>query len=150
LHYLSRYTHRVCISNARMDKATDLHVLFTYRDPKHPTGKKIIAHTGAEFLRQFFLHVLPIDRTRIWHYGFLGKAVRKKNIPLLRGSIDQTASEAVDDTPIERVYATEFNVCPCCRGKMEPVRELVIVGYKGAPSRRIRIRAIQRLRTRCS
>ena len=139
LEYLGRYTHRVGISNARILEVTDEQVAFSYRDRKHDAGKKTMRLHGVEFLRRFFLHVLPKRFTRIRHYGFLGNAVRKANIPLIRELIGQPMPDPVDETPIERiarVYDIDLNACPNCRtGRMENVGELVRVRCKDPPGR---------------
>jgi hypothetical protein len=125
---LGRYTHRVAISNARILEVTDHHVRFRYRDPDHPARKKIMTLEGAEFLRRFFLHVLPKGFTRIRHYGFLGNSVRNGNLPLIRNLLDQPAPTRERETPIERIerlYGIDLCACPRCRtGRMEPVQIL--------------------------
>lgn len=128
LRYLGRYTHRVGISNARI-KNVDAHgVSFACRDRKDATKKNILTLDGPEFLRRFFLHVLPKRFTRIRHYGFLGNAVGKANIPLIRKLLDQPAPEALEETPIERIariYAIDLCACQRCKtGRMEQVHEL--------------------------
>ena len=139
LEYLGRYTHRVGISNARILEVTDEQVAFSYRDRKHDAGKKTMRLHGVEFLRRFFLHVLPKRFTRIRNYGFLGNAVRKANIPLIRELIGQPMPDPVDETPIERiarVYDIDLNACPNCRtGRMENVGKLVRVRCKDPPRR---------------
>jgi hypothetical protein len=126
--YLGRYTHRVAISNARILKVTGRHVCFSYRDPQRPDRKKTMQLEGPEFLRRFFLHILPHRFTRIRHYGFLGNAVRKANVPLIRGLIGQPPPEPADESPIERierVYGIDLCACPhCTKGRMQPVQEL--------------------------
>ena len=88
LKYLSRYTHRVAISNARIvniDQQTD-EVSFTYKDYRGSKGAKgtvgkgkeskpkrrVMKLEGVEFLRRFFQHVLPKGFVRIRHYGIVG------------------------------------------------------------------------------
>jgi hypothetical protein len=137
LEYLGRYTHRVGISNARIVKVTGRNVVFTYRDRKNAARKKTMTLNGAEFLRRFFLHVLPKGFTRIRHYGFLGNAVRKTNLPLIRAFIGQPTPEPVDETPLERidrVYGFDLSACPCCQtGRIEPIREIPAIRCKGPP-----------------
>ena len=137
LGYLGRYTHRVGISNARIIGVTDKQVVFTCRDSKDAARKKVMGLDGVEFLRRFFLHVLPKGFTRIRHYGFLGNAVRKTNVPRIRKLIGQSTPEPVEETPIERisrVYGIDLNACPCCRtGRLEHVGQLGPVRCKDPP-----------------
>jgi hypothetical protein len=103
LQYLGRYTHRVAISNARIKTVDEHQVSFACRDAKNEAKKITLTLDGSEFLRRFFLHMLPKGFTRIWHYGILGNAVRQTNIPLIRSLLDQTEPDALDETPIERL-----------------------------------------------
>src|SRR5438445_131910 len=71
LRYLGRYTHRVAISNHRLLAFDQERVTFCWKDYAHggKQGKMTLAAT--EFLRRFFLHVLPRGFVRIRHFGFL-------------------------------------------------------------------------------
>ncbi|MFT5498909.1 MAG: hypothetical protein ACI9TH_004324, partial [Kiritimatiellia bacterium] len=123
LQYRGRYTHRVGISNARINHVDEHSLTFACRDPKNAARKATLSLDGAEFLRRFFMHVLPNGFTRIRHYGFLGNAVRKANIPLIRQLIAQPTPELIDETPVERiarVYAIDLCACRRCKtGRME-------------------------------
>jgi hypothetical protein len=138
LAYLGRYTHRVGLTNARILKVTDRQVLFAYRDPQDASRKKTLALGGAEFLRRFFLHVLPKGFTRIRHYGFLGNAVRRANLPLIRLLLGQIAPEPEEETLAERiarVYAIDLDACPCCgTGRMAHVKILPVIRCKSPPA----------------
>jgi hypothetical protein len=137
LQYLGRYTHRVGISNARIQEVTDQHVTFTYRDRKDQNRKKLMTLEGVEFLRRFFLHVLPKGFTRIRHYGFLGNAVRHANLAIIREILGEAKPEPMEETPVERmarVYGIELDLCPCCRrGRMKNQRVLLPVRCKDPP-----------------
>jgi len=137
LQYLGRYTHRVGISNARIIEVTDQHVTFTYRDRKDASQKKIMKLEGVEFLRRFFLHVLPKGFSRIRHYGFLGNSVKRKNLIRIREQIGQKAPEPQEETPlerIERVYGIDLLACPHCRsGRLVLQRQLPAIRCKDPP-----------------
>ena len=116
LKYLSRYTHRVAISNQRLLSLTDGSVRFRWKDYRHGQRKRVMTLTAHEFLRRFLLHVLPPGFQRIRHYGFLGNRWRKAKVELCRQLIgDETSA------PIEPVDATV--PCPVCR-----LGRLVFVG----------------------
>ena len=72
LAYLSRYTHRVAISNSRLLRFNEAGVTFRYKDYriKGPGRTKTMTLTPAEFIRRFLLHILPRGFHRIRHYGF--------------------------------------------------------------------------------
>src|SRR5499433_58860 len=73
LAYLSRYTHRVAISNSRLISADADGVTFKYKDYRleGPDRYKTMTLEPGEFIRRFLMHVLPKGFHRIRHYGLL-------------------------------------------------------------------------------
>ena len=86
LAYLSRYTHRVAISNRRLIAADKKSVTFKYKDYRieRPGRYKTMTLDTAEFIRRFLTHVLPKGFHRIRHYGLLASGVRAENLATLR------------------------------------------------------------------
>jgi hypothetical protein len=84
LDYLGRYTHRVAISNNRLEGLKDGQVSFAYKDYKHEQRHKVMTVSADEFLRRFLLHVLPDSFQRIRHYGLLGNRHRAENLARCR------------------------------------------------------------------
>jgi hypothetical protein len=77
--YLGRYTHRVAITNHRLEDISDGAVRFSYRDYADDGRKKTLQLTAMEFLRRFLLHTLPKGFVRIRHYGlYAGSNVKTK------------------------------------------------------------------------
>src|SRR6185312_2115777 len=78
LRYLSRYTHRIAISNRRLLSADHNGVTFKYKDYRieGPARYKTMTLTTDEFIRRFLIHVLPKGFHRIRHYGLLGNTNR--------------------------------------------------------------------------
>lgn len=87
LEYLSRYTHRVAISNRRILSFAEGKVTFEWRD--YADGNKIKQSTleATEFLRRFLMHVLPDRFVRIRYFGFLANGRRAANIERARALI---------------------------------------------------------------
>jgi Putative transposase/Transposase zinc-binding domain len=86
LAYLSRYTHRVAISNSRLIALDEAGVTFRYKDYRcngHERYRTMTLDPG-EFMRRFLLHVLPKGFHRIRHYGLLASAGRAANIARAR------------------------------------------------------------------
>jgi len=54
LEYLGRYTHRVAISNNRIQSIDNGKVVFTYRDRANNNELKTMTVTAGEFIRRFF------------------------------------------------------------------------------------------------
>ena len=86
LAYLSRYTHRVAISNSRLLALDEHGVTFRWKDyrAKGKTRYKVMTLSPQEFMRRFLLHVLPGGFHRIRHYGFLANGSRKAGLAAAR------------------------------------------------------------------
>jgi len=88
LAYLSRYTHRVAITQRRLlalDTQTNT-VRFAYklrRDPAPPQWTQMELDT-AEFVRRFALHILPERFVKILHYGLLTNRAREERLARAR------------------------------------------------------------------
>ena len=78
LAYLSRYTHRVAISNSRLIAADATGVTFKVKDYRieGPGRYKTMTLEVGEFIRRFLLHVLPKGFHRIRHYGLLASGTK--------------------------------------------------------------------------
>ncbi len=99
LAYLSRYTHRVAISNSRLVAVDDRGVTFRWKDYREHgrTRYKTMTVATDEFMRRFLLHVLPSGFHRIRHYGLLANANRKHTSPPLASCcISQPLSPAAE------------------------------------------------------
>ncbi len=67
--YLSRYTHRVAISNSRLIRVDADRVTFRGKDYRidGPGRYKTMTLETHEFIRRFLVHVLPKGQHRIRH-----------------------------------------------------------------------------------
>ena len=84
LRYLGRYTHRIAISNHRLLAFDGEHVTFRWKDYAHGGKQRKMTLLATEFLRRFFLHVLPRGFVRIRHFGFLTNSQRASRLLLCR------------------------------------------------------------------
>ena len=86
LAYLSRYTHRVAISNTRLIAHDERGVTFRYKDYRADglARRKVMTLATDEFIRRFMLHILPKGFHRIRHYGLFASTGRAANIARLR------------------------------------------------------------------
>ncbi len=119
LAYLSRYTHRVAISNRRLIACDDRGVTFRWKDyrAQGSTRHKTMTLMTDEFMRRFLLHVLPSGFHRIRHYGLLANANRKTHILTARELLHQPAPiVAADPTTTGSVKPTF--VCRHCGAPM--------------------------------
>ena len=95
LAYLSRYTHRVAISNSRLLALDERGVTFRWKDYRVKDGGKTRHKTMTlapeEFMRRFLLHVLPGGFHRIRHYGLLANGCRKQALATVRALLTASA-----------------------------------------------------------
>ncbi len=84
LEYLSRYTHRVAISNQRLVSFEQGRLTFRWRDSAHDNQQRLMTLELYEFLRRFLLHVLPSGLQRIRYYGLMTNSKRGELLPLCR------------------------------------------------------------------
>jgi Putative transposase/Transposase zinc-binding domain len=118
LAYLSRYTHRVAISNQRLIAYDQTGVTFRYKDYRceGPKRQRVMTLAPHEFIRRFLLHVLPHGFHRIRHYGLLASSVRKLDIARARELLAVAPPAA---KPVEAPEPIEWRPpCPCCGGRM--------------------------------
>jgi predicted Zn-ribbon and HTH transcriptional regulator len=123
LAYLSRYTHRVAISNRRLISVDETGVTFKWKDYRidGPARYKTMTLPTHEFIRRFLMHVLPKGVHRIRHYGLFANGNRAANIARARQllALPSRVTEPETDTPPEtdqlRILPTP---CPCCGGRM--------------------------------
>jgi hypothetical protein len=122
LAYLSRYTHRVAISNQRLVSADANTVAFRWKDYRIKRGdrQKVMRLSTLEFIRRFLIHVLPDGFHRIRHYGLLASSARKTNITKIRDLLGvQRAEQPNAPEPESEIVAlTLREPCPCCGGQM--------------------------------
>jgi hypothetical protein len=117
LAYLSRYTHRVAISNRRLLAFDAAGVTFRYKDYRRdgPDRQRVMTLGTGEFIRRFLLHLLPPGFHRIRHYGLLSASARKAGLARARELL-AVAPLPNDHPPPEPLDAPP--PCPCCGGHM--------------------------------
>ena len=123
LAYLSRYTHRVAISNSRLIALDKTGVTFKWKDYRSPgrDKAKVMTLPTNEFIRRFLIHVLPGGFHRIRHYGLFANTARVRNIARAREllAVSKPTSDTINeasanpDEPQTLTYP-----CPCCGGPM--------------------------------
>jgi hypothetical protein len=117
LAYLSRYTHRVAISNRRLIAFDEAGVTFRFKDYRRdgPERQSVMTLSADEFIRRFLLHVLPRGFHRIRHYGLLSSSARKDSLALARRllAVPLPTDDPEPDAPVDARPP-----CPCCGGHM--------------------------------
>jgi Putative transposase len=123
LAYLSRYTHRVAISNSRLIAFNNAGVTFKWKDyrAKGRERAKVMTLATDEFIRRFLIHVLPTGFHRIRHYGLFASGKRVENIARACGLLNSPApqTQATDpDAPDADEPPALAHPCPCCGSRM--------------------------------
>jgi len=137
LAYLSRYTHRVGITNARvlaLDPAAQT-VTFDYKDYADRARHKKMQLPLEEFIRRLRLHFLPPRFVKIRHYGLLanrGRQERLEGVRVLLGEAMQNNPELLVRSN-SKATAPALLVCPHCGW-----RTLFLVRVTRPPRRRPR------------
>jgi hypothetical protein len=133
LAYLCRYTHRVAITNSRLETLDLQNGTVTFRCKDYAHGSKLRSMTLSleEFLRRFCLHILPPRFVKIRHYGLLSNRDRPARIAQARALLAQAPAQC--EEPKEAVLAIKYVeppplVCPHCG---QPA--LVLIGIIDRP-----------------
>jgi hypothetical protein len=119
LRYLGRYTHRMAISNHRITAFDGEHVSFRWCDHAHGGKQRVTPLDAVEFLRRFFLHVLPRGFVRIRHYGLLSNRFRNRLLPLAHRLL---AADGQEQLPLPSLPDCELWHCPRCGKAMRVIQ----------------------------
>jgi len=139
LKYLSRYTHRVAISNARLVFVDNGVVRFRYKDYAAGGTTKTLELPAEEFLRRFLLHVVPPGFVRIRHCGLLANRTRQEKLTRCRQLLAVVAAVATTllptknlETPTAGAETTSPTLCPACGvGRLRVIERLA--PHRGHP-----------------
>jgi len=140
LEYLGRYTHRVAISNNRIQRIENGRVFFTFKDYRDGDKVKETSLEVFEFIRRFLQHVLPREFFKIRYYGILSSRNKKNKLEkcrqILGTSNNQEESEKIDRRQlILKLFGIDPAICPKCKnGLLRRVEELIPVQIAAAPT----------------
>lgn len=114
IEYLGRYTHKIAISNHRLQKLENGIVDFTYKDYRHGSVTKTMQLGGMEFIRRFSMHILPKGFVRIRHYGILSSSSKQKCAAVIKAQLPAIKIPAYIKTAIKQ-EAYNPHQCPACK-----------------------------------
>jgi hypothetical protein len=119
LRYLGRYTHRVAISNHRLLAFDHERVTFRWKNYAHGGKQGQMTLAATEFLRRFFLHVLPKGFVRIRHFGFLANRWRVSRLALCQQLLPCSSPETADSGGCQiSCESSALWHCPRCGAAM--------------------------------
>jgi hypothetical protein len=118
LEYLSRYTHRVAISNHRIKMLDQQNVHFAWINYRN--SKSDVMHLSYfEFLRRLSMHILPSGFMKIRHYGILGSCKKRESLEIIREVLNAVAPESKKGIPWQELfiilYGHAHDQCPKCK-----------------------------------
>jgi len=132
LRYLGRYTHRVAISNHRLLAFDQERVTFRWKDYARGGKQGQMTLTATEFLRRFFLHVLPKGFVRIRHFGFLANRFRASRLRLGRQLLAFSSSTELQVRTYDpRSESSCLWHCPRCGGSMIVIQRFTAAELSG-------------------
>ena len=123
IEYLGRYTHKVAISNHRIQSINDEDdtVTFNYKDYADAGLQKQMTLTAHEFIRRFEQHILPERFTKIRTYGYLSNRNRHQRINEVLKKMKLPVHKGLVKIPIQVRMLEQFGIdiseCPCCKNK---------------------------------
>ena len=136
LAYLCRYTHRVAISNNRIErldreKGT---VTFGYKDYSQRGRTRQMTLGLPEFVRRFCLHILPPHFVKIRHYGLLSNRDRSERIEQARALLAPASAPGQElrsqPNPVIKEAPAARVVCPSCGSS-----KMMLIATLGRPCR---------------
>lgn len=127
--YLGRYTHRIAISNKRIVEYKDQNVSFKWKDYSDDSKIKTMEVSGVEFLRRFFLHILPDYYTRIRYFGILSNSQKSKKLEesfrLLARKYEKKKRPLAIVAILREMLGIDITKCPeCSKGYYNLVEEI--------------------------
>jgi hypothetical protein len=125
IEYLGRYTHKIAISNHRIQSIKNGQVNFAYKDYKTGGTNKIMSLTSSEFIRRFAQHILPKRFVRIRHYGILSSTWKRKKLAALQRQLNVQIEK---NKPAE----TKLGICTHC--KKRTMKTLFTFDQRGPPA----------------
>ena len=118
IEYLSRYTHKVAITNHRLISDTHNKVSFRYKNynSADPQRQRVMTLDAEEFIRRFLLHAIPPGFQRIRHYGLYSNRNREANLELSRQLLKAPLSSPLSAPGKAKAEIIEAaSRCPACK-----------------------------------
>jgi hypothetical protein len=119
LNYLSRYVHRVAITNSRILGIDNEYVRFSYKDRKAKMFKTSELR-GSEFMRRYLQHVLPKGFHKVRYYGIWHSSHKYHVLKLIKlmDVFDDSPQPAIKETvAVEQVQTITKPRCPHCKSE---------------------------------
>jgi len=114
LNYIGRYSHKIAITNHRIEKIEKDRVHFWIKNYRKGGKKELIDLSEKEFIRRFAMHIIPHKFIRIRHYGILSNRSKKQSLIAARKALGVeppiTKKKASQQLPLNHYP----HYCSCC------------------------------------
>ncbi len=124
IRYLSRYTHRIAICDARILAFDGNTVTFRHRKPVAKAADRPTYGTMTlpveQFIQRFLMHRLPKGFHRIRHFGILANSCRRKTLETVLHDDQRDAGHDIE--PGDETASAP--ACPSCGKATVPVTTL--------------------------
>jgi hypothetical protein len=141
IEYLGRYTHKIAISNHRLQSIDAESVTFTFKDYKDHGKKKTMCLNTEEFVRRFSLHILPKRFVRIRHYGILSSTAKRAKFQKVKDALKQRVRKQKHKLLPERKTYNPL-ICSCCH--KETMVRVLDFDFRGPPPEILKTLSIQK------
>ncbi|MCK5853090.1 IS91 family transposase [bacterium] len=135
IEYLSRYTHKIAMSNYRILSVNDEFIEFKYRDYKDNNKEKIVRMAIFEFMQKFLMHTVPYRFVRIRYFGIFAHRNKQQSLDKCRKmyGILTDINQPTDWRDIlKKKTGIDYSICPVC-GNGKLVVEKFIIKKCGMP-----------------
>jgi hypothetical protein len=132
VEYLGRYTHKIAMSNHRIQNIENGKVIFSYKDYKHGSVKKSMSVEGIEFIRRYGHHILQKGFVRIRHYGICSSGSKVKSALVIKAQLPLQMARPFGVTTKAAPEPYNSLQCPCC--KKEAMETLMRFNRRGPPA----------------
>ncbi|NOQ74458.1 MAG: IS91 family transposase [Crocinitomix sp.] len=140
IEYLGRYTHKVAISNHRLNTIENGIINFQYKDYRKGAKKLTTELSASEFLRRFCQHILPKGFVRMRHYGILASRNKATELNIAKSELGMeawTKSEVDWKTIAREKLNLNPDLCAKCKvGILEIIEG--IMPQRGPPTFRLK------------
>lgn len=128
VEYLGRYTHKIAISNHRIQHIDGAKrtVTFSAKNYKNGGQKQKITLSFKDFIKRFSLHILPKGFTRIRHFGILSSSWKKVKLPELQKRLNKENTQIILQKP-----PLQHRKCPSC--KKGTLKTVLLFDKRGPP-----------------
>lgn len=137
VEYLSRYAHKVAISNHRILEVGEQTVKFQYKDYNDHSKIKPMTLSTDEFIRRFEQHILPKGFVKMRHYGILGNSNRKTRVNNILQKMNLPLHPPTVKIPYQlrmlEKYGVDVTFCPLCKQGHLVLITKVYSGSRGSP-----------------